>query len=346
MEKIKSADLIRNASWFPHRLDMARRTVTFGRFTRNALSDTSFLDFRIESAAQAWAEVSIDELLAASPPELSAKPAFLFHTSYCCSTLLSRVLDQPGRVLALKEPEIIMGLSNAYRMAQNQNEITDINKLRDVVLSLIARPHIGDERALIKPTNAANNITPIIAALNIPVVLLYGDLRGFLASVIKKGDPCKTIIRQIFRVYAMDNIGVSVIPQRDALALTDLQIAALVWRHQIEMFHTILSDPKRPNARSLDFRTLLRKPAETIKATSDHMSFDYNTDDCDTIAKSDLFRKDAKDDKLVYDAAQRSKEEDALIAQNADALDLIENWVFELSLWPTTTKSLPKPLVE
>lgn len=345
MANIKTSDIIADARWLPHRLDMAKRTVTFGRFERAALSDVSFLDYRIEDSAQSWAEVTIDELLAADCLDTSKKPVFLFHTSYCCSTLLARALDQPGQVLALKEPEIIMGLSNAYRMAQNRSERETADKLRDVLLALIARPHIGDERVVVKPTNAANNITPIITGLKIPVILLYGDLRGFLASVIKKGDPCKTIIRQIYRVYAMDNMGVSAIPQRDALALTDLQIAALVWRHQVELFNAILHDPARASARSLDFRTLLNKPAETLAASSDHLKLGFDADHCNAVANGDLFRKDAKDTNLTYDAARRANEERALMDQHADALDLIENWAFRLSLWKTVTRRLPNSVV-
>jgi hypothetical protein len=341
---ISTADLIEDAAWFPHRLDLTRRVVLFGRFERDALSRASFLDYRIEDAAQRWAEASLDELLGAVSRTRSAKPAFLFHTSYCCSTLLARALDRPGRVLALKEPEIIMGLSNAYRMAQSQEEIENIHELRDILLALLARPREDGERVLIKPTNAANNLIPILAALDSPITLLYGDLRGFLASVIKKGDPCKTLVRQIYRVYAMDNIGVSAIPQRDALALTDLQIAALVWRHQMELFNTVLSAATTAHVRSLEFHQLLANPAATLHATSNHFTFGLSPEDCLAIASGSLFRQDAKDDTRSYDAVKRAEEERVLIEQNAEALDMIETWAFQLSLWPARTKQLPKAL--
>lgn len=345
MSNMKTPDIVADARWLPHHLDMAKRSVTFGRFERATLSNASFADYRIKEAAQSWADVSFDELFAADGLDRTKKPVFLFHTSYCCSTLLSRALDKPGRALALREPEIMMGLSNAYRMAQSQSDRETADRLRDVLLALIARPHIGDERVVVKPTNAANNIIPIITGQKIPVILLYGDLRGFLASVIKKGDPCKTIIRQIYRVFAMDNMGVSAIPQRDALALTDLQIAALVWRHQVELFNAILHDPARASARSLDFRTLLNKPAETLLASSNHLGLGLNEDICKVVASSELFRKDAKDTNLTYDAARRTDEERALMDQHAEALDLIENWAFKLSLWKTTTRRLPNPVV-
>jgi len=343
--KISAADILANARWVPHRLDMEKRNVLFGNIDRDALTRASFLDYRIEDAAQDWAELSFDELLGAADNIPPATPTFLFHTSYCCSTLLARALDQPGRVLSLKEPEIMMGISNAYRMAQSQLEFDEIHKLRAALLSLIARPHEGDERVLIKPTNAANNLVALFAALKLPMILLYGDLRGFLASVIKKGDPSKTIIRQIYRVYAMDKIGVSAIAQRDALALTDLQIAALVWRHQMEFFEEVLRAPENDNARSLDFRTFLKSPAETLYAAGAHLGFDINREVAQGVANGPLFSTDAKNVGRSYDAQTRDAEERALLDRHAEALDLIEPWAFNLSLWPTKTTSLSHPLL-
>lgn len=344
---IKTAldDIVADPCWLPHRLDMGRRIVTFGRFNRDTLAKASFLDYRLEEAASAWTEAPVDALLNANTPARPA-PAFLIHTSYCCSTLLARALDVPGRAFALKEPNIIMDLSNAYRMARDRNELDVADRLRDAILNLLARPHMENERVLIKPTNAANNLAPVISALGVPIIFLYSDLRGFLASVIKKGEPCRTIIRQIYRVFAMDKIGVSAIPQRDALALTDLQIAALAWRHQIEMFNSMLLAPGGAHLRSLDFRTLLARPAETLRAASDHMQLGIDVETLNATANGPIFQTDSKGERLRYDASQRAREEAALMDQHRDVLDLIELWAFKLSLWDHATARLPKPLIE
>ncbi len=338
-------DIVADPSWMPHRLDTARRVVTFGRFDRNALAEASFLDNRIDAAASQWTEAPIDALLNAKIPARPA-PAFLFHTSYCCSTLMARALDVPGRAFALKEPNIIMDLSNAYRMARNQNEQKLADRLREIILDLLARPHLENERVLIKPTNAANNLAPIISAHGAPMIFLYSDLRGFLTSVIKKGEPCRTIIRQIYRVFAMDKIGVSAIPQRDALALTDLQIAALAWRHQIEMFNSMLLAPGGAHLRSLDFRTLLARPAETLRAASDHMQLGVDAETLNAVANGPVFQTDSKGERHRYDADLRAGEEAALMKQHRDVLDLIEQWALKLSLWDHATARLPKPLIK
>ncbi len=344
LSKTALDDIVADPTWLPHRLDLGRRTITFGRFDRDTLSKTTFLDNRIDGTVSAWTEAPIDALLDAKIPARPA-PAFLLHTSYCCSTLMMRALDVPGRTLALREPEIIMGLSNAYRMAGDQNALNLAERLRGVILNLLARPHLENERVLIKPTNAANNLAPILSTHGVPILFLYGDLRGFLASVIKKGESCRTIVRQIYRVFAMDKIGVSVIPQRDALALTDLQIAALSWRHQIEMFNALLLNPDSAHLRSLNFQTLLNRPAETLQAASDHLKLNIDVETLNTTANGPVFQTDSKEEGRRYDATQRAREEAALMEQNSEVLDLIEQWARKISLGGDAPANLPKPLI-
>ncbi len=344
LTKIALDDIVADPCWLPHQLDLGRRIITFARFDRYTLSKATFLDNRIDETVSAWTEAPIDALLEAKVPARPA-PAFLLHTSYCCSTLMTRALDVPGRTLALREPEIIMGLSNAYRMASNQNELSLAERLRDVILNLLTRPHLENERVLIKPTNAANNLAPILSAHGVPIIFLYGDLRGFLASVIKKGEPCRTIVRQIYRVFAMDKVGVSVISQRDALALTDLQIAALAWRHQIEMFNAILLAPDGAHLRSLNFQTLLERPAETLRAASDHLQLNIDVETLNETANGPVFQTDSKEEGRRYDAAQRAREEAALMDQHSEVLDLIEQWAFKLSLGGDAPARLPKSLI-
>jgi hypothetical protein len=344
LTKIAIDDIIADPTWLPHRLDLGRRTLTFSRFDRDTLSKATFLDNRIDGTVSAWTETSIGALLDANIPARPA-PAFLLHTSYCCSTLMTRALDVPGRNLALREPEIIMGLSNAYRMASNQSDLSLADRLRDVILNLLARPHQENERVLIKPTNAANNLAPILSSIGVPIIFLYGDLRAFLASVIKKGESCRTIVRQIYRVFAMDKIGVSVIPQRDALALTDLQIAALAWRHQIEMFNAILLAPGGAHLRSLNFQMLLDRPAETLRAASDYLQLNIDVETLNATANGPVFQTDAKEEGRRYDASQRAKEEAALMDQHKDVLDLIEQWALKISLGGDAPARLPKSLI-
>src|SRR5690349_12255151 len=73
------------------------------------LARAPFLDRRLEVD---WNGALRVDAAAVAAPDV-APPAFVFHTAFCCSTLLARALDAPPRVVALKEPLALMSLSQA-----------------------------------------------------------------------------------------------------------------------------------------------------------------------------------------------------------------------------------------
>lgn len=53
---------------------------------------------------------------------------------------MARALDRPGKVLSLKEPDILMQLANARRMAgQNGHSESQISETEKLVLNLLGR---------------------------------------------------------------------------------------------------------------------------------------------------------------------------------------------------------------
>lgn len=335
--------LVGDPRWLPHRFHVDRGVVAIGKFSRDALSDASFLDYRIEPKAEAWTDVPLKDFL--NLGSLAAAPLFIFHTSYCCSTLLSRALDRPGAALSLKEPEIVMSASNMFRTTSSDNDRRRAQEFLKTTLSLLARPFARGERVVVKPTNAANNLAPIVVAAGAPTLILYGGLREFLTSVIKKGETCRTMIRQIYRVYAMDGTGVAAIPQRDALALTDLQIAALVWRHQMELFADLLDRSGANPVRTLDFKTFLPRPRETLEAASALFELEADPRIWLDAAEGPLFARDAKDAGRPYNAERQARDERGIMEAHAETIDLIEDWAMALSIWPRRTRMLAQPLL-
>lgn len=335
--------LVADPAWFPHALDMERRSLEFAQIDRAGLAREAFLDARMAGSVKATAAAPIDAL---TPfvAGLSHQPALIFHTAFCCSTLMARALDFPGHSLALKEPDILMGLANAYRMAKSDPARREIDQARSLIFRLLARPHQGAEQAVIKLTNTANNLAPMMAASDARIILLYGDLKGFLVSVLKKGEACKAFVRKQYTIFALDPEGVSAIPERQALGLTDLQIAALVWRHQMESFTRLLSAPRADNLRSLDFRRLLDRPAETLKAANAHLALGADDDAIEAAATGPVFQKNAKFDDQNYDAGARAKDEADLVARHSEELAMIENWALSLKLTTDIPRELPSPL--
>lgn len=322
-------ELLKNPEWFPIGLSQDYRTIRFGRVRQHDLAHEAFLDQRMSGSVKAVQEHPVREVVAQAGEFPAEPPVFIFHSGFCCSTLLARAFDAPGQCLSLKEPDVLMGLANAFRM---QNDPAANKELLRVVLGLLARRFKPGESILIKPTNSANRLLAHVLDLGAPVLILYGDLRSFLVSVIKKGEECKAFIRTQYNIFSLDDGGLAKIPSRQAMTFTDLQVATLVWRHQLEMFQRELKQRASNNIASLDFRRLLEAPAATLEAVARHLGLHHNRAMLDDIARGPVFAQDSKFSDRAYDAGQRARDEALLEQQHADALEQIDEWATSLNL--------------
>lgn len=338
--------ILSDPAWFPEGLDTGRDIIRFARVTREGLASTPFLDQRMAPIITGRTELRLSEAMAAWKGGKARKPlmpAFLFHSAFCCSTLLARALDAPGTCLALKEPDILMQLANALRVDDSLKRNPDgAQALSSFVFALLARPFATGERVLVKPTNSANNLIEPVRRSGARALILYGDLRSFLVSVIKKGEPCKGFMRLQYNIFSLDAGGLAAIPHRQAMGLTDLQVAALVWRHQMEEFSSHLDADA--GLASLDFKHLLAEPAPVLKAVSRQLKLRLTDAQIAAAATGPVFRENSKAADEAYDPKTRGQDEATLEAANRDTLDLIDPWAQNLTLRRTIALPLPRPL--
>ncbi|GAB4521691.1 MAG: hypothetical protein Kow00133_08790 [Amphiplicatus sp.] len=333
--------------WLPEAYDAARGVVRFARIDRARLSCEPFLDRRMEDSVTARAEASLDVVARAlertAPPPV---PAFIFHTAFCCSTLLARALDAPGACLSLKEPNILLDLANAQRVDERlRRDPAAFARLFQIVTRLLARLHAAGERVLIKPTNTASTLAQAALAAKSPCLFLYGDLDEFLISILKKGEEGRVFARQLYNIFALDGVGLAAIPPRQAMGFTDLQVAAVVWRHQIEQFARLLSSPPSgARLASLDFRRLLANPGTTLKAAARALDLPIADEILEATAAGEIFARNAKFADQTYDAAKREAEEKALRERWRAELDLIARWAGRLHLGTDARLPLPRAL--
>ena len=335
-------ELLNDPAWFPAAIDTKAGTLGFARIDRASLSKEAFLDQRMAGSVTARETAALAEVIATFSSQQKRVPAFIFHTAFCCSTLLARALDAPGTALALKEPDVLMGLANILRVdAELRQSPERAEALLHTIFGLLARRFVCDERILVKPTNAANNLLPPAVQSGARAVLLYGDLRSFLVSVLKKGEACKAFVRQQYNIFSLDADGLAAIPQRQAVAFTDLQAATAVWRHQMELFDRTLTATQRDQVVSLDFKTLMAKPVAALQAVAHHLDLPHSDAALDAMANGPVFSHNAKFSDQAYSAGQHHQDTQLIEERYGETLDLIEDWAGQLSLGTTLQMPLP-----
>jgi len=305
--------------WLAHRFDGARGIIRFLRVTREDHRAATFLDDEY-LGARPHLDVPIAKLASAQPGG-DAPVHFIFHSAFCCSTLLARAFDLPGRSIGLKEPKILNDLALEAHQRRLRPDIVAL------VLGLLARTAAPGETLVVKPSNEANIlIEPLLAARPASkAILLSSPLQDFLYSVAKKGMWGRIWARRQhgrLRTFQRRDPGFSA---TEMFEQTDLQIAAMAWLMQRAQFlHVASAFPDR--ARSLDSEQLLASKATILQAAADWFGIAITSEDAAGIAGSDIFAEHAKEIGRRYDPAVRDSERDALRLAHRDEIDMVLRW--------------------
>jgi hypothetical protein len=332
--------LATSAEWLPDALDAVRGVIRFAKIEADALRREAFLDARKNGAVTAWAEARIGDLV----PHLKPSPpaSYIFHSAFCGSTLLARALDMPDKSLALKEPGVLLDLVNALRANPAFKNNGVYRQHADVVLALLERRRSPGEAIVIKPTNLASPIAPLVIARGSPVLFLHGSLREFLFSLLKKGEEGRAFGRKMFNIFAKDGTPLGAIEPRQAMSLTDLQTAALVWRHQIEEFIGIIAS--HPAASSLDYASFIADPAPYLRAAAKALKLDLNETVLAAVVGGPVFKTDAKFAASPFTAQTRKAANDDLESRHGAEISMIAAWAEKLRLSRDLKSPLPNAL--
>src|SRR5690242_7285276 len=99
-------ELIDDGRWLAHRYDESQDAIQFRFVPRERQRKLTFLtDSELGDAP--LAVYSRSDCLADVRKRELPTPRFIFHSAYCCSTLLARAFDLPGVSFGLKEPQIL-----------------------------------------------------------------------------------------------------------------------------------------------------------------------------------------------------------------------------------------------
>jgi len=248
--------------WLAHRYDPQADAVHFVRAARALRNAVPFLtDEHLPSAAQPLVIRRRDAIAAAAPP---SPVHFVFHSAYCCSTLVANALDWEGSASSLKEPVI---LNDLVGWRHRGGAPARVGEVLDDALRLLARPFAAGEACMVKPSNLLNGLAPAMLALRpaAGALLLHAPLRVFLGSIAGKGMWGRLWVRDLLMKQLKDGLVDLGFQPEDHLLQTDLQVAAVGWLAQQQLFARLAGQyPDR--VRTLDSETLLARPKDALAA--------------------------------------------------------------------------------
>ena len=305
------AALLADPAWLPHRIVGGGKAVRFAHLPRAEQRSLPLLDERFVGEHVPQIEVALARILEAKP-SLGAEGHFIFHSAFCCSTLMARALDVDGMATVLQEPRALTDLSSAARDADGREAA---RPLLEAVVALLQRPHRAGEAVIVKPSNFANPLIEDLLDLRpgARALLMYAPLPEFLLAIVRRGVSNRgmsnrvwarrmaTLFRREPQFEAME--------ARDLLVLTDLQVAAWVWLQHQAQFARLLREQPTGRVATLEMGTFLADPARTLIQAASLFGLDVDEARAADIAAGPAFRQHSKRPGRAFDPAALKREE-------------------------------------
>lgn len=312
--------------WFPIDVDVPAARFEFQPLALEAIEAATFMDNRMAlppgppraRPAQAIADAGFE----------AGRVAWLFHTSFCCSTLLARVLHAPPHQVSLKEPLVLRRLGDA------RFEGASIDAVLEPATRLLARPWHPGGAVLVKPTHAALNVAADLVASRpgSKAVVLTSSLEDFILSHFKKEeDTLRRIPLLAERAFRATTLHAR-LPRSAFEPPGVLAAAVLQWAAQREVCLDLVEAAGPETVRVLDASDLLSDlPGASVRVAR-WLGLPAPREVVEQRAAA-MGRTHAKAIGHDYGPAHRATEIAKLRAQYADAVEQALQW-FERSVRP------------
>lgn len=315
-------NVVSDPEWLPHTFDPSGRNLLFRRVSRQVHAETPFLSGTdILDRAVSMPLTTIQSELR----DLEMGPLhFIFHSAFCCSTLLVDLLGATGRIVGMKEPAIFQNL--LHRLAR-RDDAAERARL-SLVLQLLARPFPGVDAVLVKPSCFANPLIPTImeAVPDARIVLLRSKLRPFLYSLARRGIRGRTWSRQAYLACVRHFAQHYGLREGELLELTDLQVAGLAWLMRGCFFARIAKESAPMRVVELDADAVLDDPGTTLVKVAHHFGIGVDrahASDAVTRPICQLHRKE----KRLFGPTERHQERRELEKLHGEEVELVATWV-------------------
>lgn len=338
----ETARIARDATWLVHRYDPGHDAFHLRRLDRAGHRAATFLNDDHLSADLPSLVLRRADLAAAAPPP--APIHFVFHSAFCCSTLIARAFDLPGRAMGLKEPRV---LQDIVGVRVGGAEPGRVGLLLNQALALLGRPMQPGEAVVVKPSNILNSLASAMLAMRpgAGALLLHAPPRTFLGSVARKGLWGRLWARELIVGMLKEDIPARLgFSAEQLLGQTDLQVAAVGWLAQHAMFADLAAKFGPARVRTLDSATLMARPAEAMAALAALYRVPLAKTEIAAIVAGPAFTRHSKSGE-GFGREARDAENRAAETLHADEIDKTMTWIETVARGAGVPMTLPAPLL-
>lgn len=331
-----SLEAIRNGIWsdpsfYPQNLDLARQAILVLHLDEAAFRAASFLDDRILTPQLQGRWVRFGELEHWLPsPEPQRPLHFIFHTGHVGSTLISRLLDDVGGVLGLREPLPLRTLATAFGELGAAHALVDPiewKRLLDIHLTCWGRGYAETRAVIVKATSSASQCCPpILHALpDARALLLNLQPEPYLATLLAGENSYLDLRGQAQE--RMKRLVRIACPQTTPLhALSLGEIAAMTWTVET-LAHRAAEMRFGDRLMRVDFDAFLAAPAETLRGICAHFRLAAPDTHFTNITRSPTLTRYSKAPEHAYTPELRQQILAASRTQNAAEIRKGMAWI-------------------
>lgn len=293
-------------------IDLIHQALLLVQFDAAAYRAASFLDDRILTPKVRGVWVPIPRVAAAARAVQNVRPLhFIFHTGHVGSTLMSRLLEETGSVLALREPLPLRALSNAHdALGQADSLLSGVqfDALLDVLVTLWGRGYDGTRAVVLKATSSAGRLAGPLLTRCVDARAIYLNLRAepFLATLLAGPNSPSDLrghgaerMRRLMRILAIE-------PATPLHALSLGELAAMSWLTETATQHQTL---QRFGGRVIhfDFDAVLGDVAGSMARVTAHFGLPPDERFLSGIARSPALTRYAKAPEHAYTPELRTQ---------------------------------------
>jgi hypothetical protein len=287
--------LARDPALYPMAFDLARDAILFLRMDEAAYRASSFLDERaVTRGEEQWMPFADVERALSHP--VAARPLhFIFHMGHVGSTLLSRLLDETGLVLSLREPLPLRALAEAFDHRQ-----PGIERRLETMLRLWERGFSDTSGVVLKGTSTTERLAPVLLAMRpqAKAVMLNVSAEVFLATAFAAPNSAVDLnAHGPERMHRLARMGAPT-PRPATLG----ELAAMSWLSE-RMTQAQIARDYGHRVIGIDFDIMLRALEPTISRVLAHLGLDA---DAGKLANNPVLMRYSKAQEHSYSPSVRA----------------------------------------